>query len=157
MKCPKCRLESPAGALRCDCGYDFPSGQMKASYLAAKKEPRPDPQGIAGWLLIPAIGLIIGIPLAFVGLARSLDSGKTGEAAAVGFAGVLLVATALAFFRKHRSTPRLFVALLSLSVLSNTLQVAATGNPARFAGAIGPIVWIAYFLTSRRVRATFKA
>jgi hypothetical protein len=33
MKCPECRLISPAGALRCDCGYDFETRLMKASYL----------------------------------------------------------------------------------------------------------------------------
>ena len=33
MKCPKCGLTNPDIAQRCDCGYDFPSGQMKSSYL----------------------------------------------------------------------------------------------------------------------------
>lgn len=33
MICPRCRLINPDSALRCDCGYDFPSGTVKASYL----------------------------------------------------------------------------------------------------------------------------
>ena len=33
MKCPNCGLINPESALRCDCGYDFPSGTMKESYL----------------------------------------------------------------------------------------------------------------------------
>lgn len=33
MKCPNCGLENPDTALRCDCGYDFASGQMKTSAL----------------------------------------------------------------------------------------------------------------------------
>jgi hypothetical protein len=32
MQCPACKLENPPEALRCDCGYDFGSGQMRASY-----------------------------------------------------------------------------------------------------------------------------
>jgi uncharacterized RDD family membrane protein YckC len=32
MRCPKCKLENPPTAARCDCGYDFASGQMRASY-----------------------------------------------------------------------------------------------------------------------------
>jgi len=35
MRCPNCRLENPPTAERCDCGYDFPSGKIKASYLPA--------------------------------------------------------------------------------------------------------------------------
>jgi hypothetical protein len=31
--CPRCRLISPDGASRCDCGYEFATGKMAASYL----------------------------------------------------------------------------------------------------------------------------
>jgi hypothetical protein len=34
MKCPNCGLINPPSALRCDCGYDFPSGLIKESYLS---------------------------------------------------------------------------------------------------------------------------
>src|SRR5262245_9303921 len=36
MRCSKCGLENPPSAMRCDCGYDFESGQMRASYLSAE-------------------------------------------------------------------------------------------------------------------------
>lgn len=32
-KCPACSLINPSEALRCDCGYDFPSGQIEQSYI----------------------------------------------------------------------------------------------------------------------------
>jgi len=31
--CPKCGLINPDNSMRCDCGYDFASGEMKDSYL----------------------------------------------------------------------------------------------------------------------------
>jgi hypothetical protein len=32
--CPKCQLINPDSALRCDCGYDFPSGTIQKAFLA---------------------------------------------------------------------------------------------------------------------------
>jgi hypothetical protein len=37
MRCPNCQLENPPGALRCDCGYDFPTGTLKQPYLTGKE------------------------------------------------------------------------------------------------------------------------
>ena len=33
MECPKCHLQNPAIAVRCDCGYDFTTGTLERSYL----------------------------------------------------------------------------------------------------------------------------
>jgi uncharacterized membrane protein YvbJ len=37
-KCPKCGLINTETALRCDCGYDFSSGQVKGSLLGSKEQ-----------------------------------------------------------------------------------------------------------------------
>ncbi len=34
--CPHCKLISPQDVIRCDCGYDFLSGEMKGSYIESK-------------------------------------------------------------------------------------------------------------------------
>ena len=35
LTCPRCGLLSPPEALRCDCGYDFATKTVSASYLTA--------------------------------------------------------------------------------------------------------------------------
>src|SRR5206468_2689222 len=39
-ECPLCRLTNPDSALRCDCGYDFGTGVIKASYLQTAQNPK---------------------------------------------------------------------------------------------------------------------
>ena len=35
QKCPRCGLFSPKEAVRCDCGYDFATKTVQASYLVS--------------------------------------------------------------------------------------------------------------------------
>lgn len=36
MRCPNCKLINPATAERCDCGFEFASGRMRASLLTGR-------------------------------------------------------------------------------------------------------------------------
>jgi len=68
MLCPKCNLENPDGALRCDCGYDFQSKKAGKSYLVldhAQPTSRFDDKMkmvaivLAAILAIPLFGYLI--------------------------------------------------------------------------------------------------
>ena len=56
--CPQCGLMSPDEALRCDCGYDFVTHTMQASYLVKPATPASDK-----WVrqYFSACGVVLGI------------------------------------------------------------------------------------------------
>lgn len=41
MECPRCGLLNPETALRCDCGYDFATQTVKASYIPENRKSFP--------------------------------------------------------------------------------------------------------------------
>ncbi len=40
QQCPRCRLFNPDTAMRCDCGYDFETRTMQASYVERSAEEK---------------------------------------------------------------------------------------------------------------------
>ena len=40
VQCPKCRLENPANAMWCDCGYDFSAGKVNEARRPATSRQR---------------------------------------------------------------------------------------------------------------------
>jgi hypothetical protein len=56
-------MVNPPEAQRCDCGYDFATRQMKASYLGGRDREAaesPTPGEWAACVLIPIIGFALG-------------------------------------------------------------------------------------------------
>jgi len=137
---------------------------------------RTVPAGIGGWLVLPAIGLIVG-PLVtawfiFVDF-KLIDSPTASEPGIYNMlvgeillnSGVLLFQgyVAIVFFRRKRAAPKLMIALYLLGIIVtivDCLMVAsALEQTPNVADAVRPAVqaaiWIPYFLLSRRVKATF--
>ena len=63
--CPNCKLVNPDSALRCDCGYDFPTGNLEHSYLTYKDKKMT--------------GGVIGGIFALYLLTRMILIGSTGK------------------------------------------------------------------------------
>lgn len=131
---------------------------QKAPLCPACSERRvAAPEGIGGWLLLPALYVVLQPLLGLGGGALSLWVSMTGGSRDVIFLGGPLLAygvfstwVAVQFFRKKASAPGLFIAMLVVNV---GLAVAVHSDPAR--AVVVAAVWTPYFLMSSRVKATF--
>ena len=141
----------------------------------------PKAKSIGGWLVLPAIGLVLG-PIVIIGallmnisiahgsLGQLVEQGTPGfRVAIVGqpitallLLGLQLYAATL-FFRKSTRLPKMMVILLGVNVLFTIINVAWTASVFQeLTGAreiVQPIImagiWIPYFCISKRVAATF--
>jgi hypothetical protein len=136
-------------------------------------------QGVSlgGWLLVPAIGLVVVAPVALARLVHfaSIYSGATGtdrgvaafhEAAFHLVVFVLVARAAILFFGRRRTAPSAMITLLVAAVVIHTvvLTIELTTGLGVFAIETGKAlardtvvaaIGIPYFLRSERVKATF--
>ncbi|MGD0183713.1 MAG: DUF2569 domain-containing protein [Roseiarcus sp.] len=132
---------------------------------------------MAGWLALPAIGLVLGPIVAVVFLIAGLRLFSDAEHAGYGgvYALELLVQVgmlafityaAMRFFGKKRDAPSTIIALLIAGLVSNgVLLLVELGAGAEvFAiesgkqlvrDIVGAAIWIPYFRVSKRVKMTF--
>ncbi len=85
--CPKCKLVNPDSAIRCDCGYDFPSGSMQSSYLTSKDHRKRN--GAIGGLVV------FFLFLRFVSVMNSVRRGILPAVLAIGLLILFIVAVVL--------------------------------------------------------------
>lgn len=133
--------------------------------------------GIRGWLILPAIGFVIGPIIGAMGLFYCV--GIYSEVAEAGFGGLfalelaVLVAlfcfqiyVAVLFFQKKKEAPKLIVYLYIINIVSSLvflmLELNADANifaeeskKQLIRDAISAAIWIPYFRMSKRVKATF--
>ena len=78
MDCPKCGLVNVETAERCDCGYDFASGQMKLSYANPRsRDDRLDErrQRARRDMTIGGVVCVIGIVITVATYAAASEAG----------------------------------------------------------------------------------
>jgi hypothetical protein len=133
--------------------------------------------GISGWLILPAIGLVLGPIVGIIGVVAGL--GMYANVASAGYGGIytleLLVLVgligftiyaAILFFKKKSNAPRTIIALLVISLIASgiLLVIEVSTGAEVFAvetgkqlvrDVISAAIWIPYFRVSKRVKATF--
>ena len=146
----------------------------------APPPPPPEavgPQGIAGWLILPAIGLTL-VPVATaLLLVMAISNYEFVEAMGWGtifnievVVNVALIAftiyVAVLFFNKKRETPRMYITLILAGLGANFffLVLGLAMGLEDYAAEVGiqivrsgvaAAIWIPYFNVSKRVKATF--
>jgi hypothetical protein len=141
------------------------------------KEVDPKLVGIRGWLVLPAIGLvlgpIVGVVSLVVGFALYSDVAVAGwgglfAAEMVVELGLLIfmIYAASRFFSKKRNAPMVIIALLVTGLAANGLLLlvelgvgaedfAEETTRMLVRSIISAAIWIPYFRVSKRVKATF--
>ena len=133
--------------------------------------------GISGWLILPAIGFVLGPIIGVIGLVVAL--GMYSDVARAGYGGIytleILVIVGLLgftlyaatlFFRKKSNAPGTIIMLLIVSLVASgvLLVIELSAGAEVFAvetgkqlvrDVIGAAIWIPYFRVSKRVKATF--
>lgn len=137
----------------------------------------PDLHGIKGWLILPAIGMVMGPIVTVISLIMALN--MFNDVSRAGYGGLYTVSilanigilifaiyTAIQFFGKKASTPSIFISfiivqvvlMLLLTILSISFDAEAFTieyGKAFIKGLIIAAIWIPYFKQSKRVKATF--
>lgn len=141
----------------------------------------PVVQGIGGWLILPALHIAVVAPLSG-GVALVQDLRVMPQLSGPLLVPVLVEAffyaaylayalfTAIAFFQKKQRAVSLMIIFYVLAIVSALLSIGLTGWIEGITGEkvpdedgaiqtaraiISSIVWVAYFLQSKRVKATF--
>jgi|GEM_PF-1231489 len=133
--------------------------------------------GIGGWLILPAIGLVLGPVIGLIGLGVSVS--LFSDVADAGYGGVYAleilvdlallgaaVYAAIRFFGKKRNAPSILIGLMiagiAVTLLLLVIQMGADAEAfamqsvkTLLGSILGAAIWIPYFRTSRRVKATF--
>jgi hypothetical protein len=157
MECPNCGLENPPIAQRCDCGYDFPSREMKGSYLTPKQQEERTWNARRLWSMkMPSedyarrvLRQSVGLFAAFVFLLL-VSSPSQGSAYLV-LASLVAAATLWLYTSNSRTAASILVALTSLTLLGVVASLVRT----RWGGGLGLVV-LMFWVSLQALAATRK-
>ncbi len=193
--CPVCQKLQREDATQCEyCSAVLP-GRAPLHLSTPMFDTDPHLSGIGGWLVLVAIGLIVGPLLLLRAIWTDIRAltGPNHEFIGIRLPGLPtlivfelcasialltgLVILLVLFFRESRRFPRLYELWLGVSLAAKLAQYTISlyvSNQAAWEGAqqivadlhskvaigagqalVAAIVWIAYFETSQRVKATF--
>jgi hypothetical protein len=155
-------------------GSETSSGTIERTDFSAEKQ---ESLAIGGWLVLPAIGLILGPIINIVNIV--IYTGLIEYVINVGFPGnltinflaevgmlVFLIYAATRFFGKKANTPTVMIALLIFQLVVSGVSLAIhlyaeaeifVDDSIEFflRGLISAGIWIPYFIVSKRVKETF--
>jgi uncharacterized membrane protein len=122
-------------------------------------------KGIGGWLILPTIGLVLGVLLYFLAflifVLLLMMEGPTPLALFGTFIGILftILSSYLLYieFKERKEFPMYFIGYMWLSIVTLVIFSFLTEtNPAEFVvNFIVAIIWTVYFQKSVRVKNTF--
>jgi uncharacterized membrane protein YfcA len=124
---------------------------------------KQEPKGLGGWLILPIIGLFASLLFHIADIYMNISLDKF-DADILGLSssiimGIFLIVTLIAVFKKKQIAVKCFIGLYLLGLLIVLPGALMSDNYLDRVALIKPflvsIIWITYFLKSRRVKNTF--
>ena len=118
-------------------------------------------KGLNGWLIFPIIGLFVSLPIILYDIISTLGLYEMDfyigflifiDVALIAFTVIIL----FAMFNKKKYLPRLMISFYTANLI---IQLVIAFFVEEYSGIIQPIIsaviWIPYFIQSKRVKNTF--